>query len=73
MLRFLQLLNVVGNIVIYHYLLGILYFYSAPVDNIIISLLGYLLFFILSITTTIFTFYYAKKVYTKNIVKNEGA
>ncbi len=66
MLRIFQVFNFVGNWIIFYKLLGILYFYGAPVDNVFISLLGFLFVFILSLSTTLFTFHYAKKIYTKN-------
>ncbi|WP_156958462.1 hypothetical protein [Virgibacillus sp. SK37] len=64
-IKILQLVYFIICFSFFHRLLGSIYFYSSPVDSILISLLGYLLVFLLAITTTIITFYYAKKAYGK--------
>ncbi|MFD1019638.1 hypothetical protein [Thalassobacillus hwangdonensis] len=60
MLTFFQIVNFIGNFIIFHYILGKLYFNYA--DNIG-SFIGLVLVFVLALTTTILTFHFAKKVY----------
>ncbi|MCP3028497.1 hypothetical protein [Halobacillus sp. A5] len=65
MLKLLKWFNFIGNFMVFHYILGKIYFYRASVDSPLISLAGLALTALLSLLTTLYTFHHAQKVYTR--------